>query len=94
MEDARALARSLIGSKLAACVSMMPVESIYTWDGETEESNEVLLLIKTRVGLYPDLEKSIRKIHKYETPEIIEIPITGGLPDYLRWIDTVTGLVH
>lgn len=88
---ARALARALVRERLAACVNLLPrMHSIYTWEGEEEEGEEHLLLIKTQAARYPALEAAIRARHPYELPEIIAIPITGGLPPYLNWIDETT----
>ena len=86
-ELARRLADHLVRGRLAACVQLFPIESIYTWKGEVCDGNEVLLLIKTRSVLYEKLVSAIRKNHSYDIPEIIKLPITGGLPEYLKWID-------
>ncbi|HVX20450.1 MAG TPA: divalent-cation tolerance protein CutA [Acidimicrobiales bacterium] len=89
-EDAKGIAKALLDAKLAACVQLLPIDSLYTWKGEVAEEAEVLLLIKTREALYPELEKTIRAVHKYDTPEVIQLPIMAGLGEYLTWIDEVT----
>lgn len=89
-DDAKEIARAILGAKLAACVQLFPIESLYTWKGEMAEESEVLLLIKTRSELYSELEKAIRDVHKYETPEIIQLPVEKGLSEYFSWIDEVT----
>jgi len=86
-ETAQAIARALIESKLAACVQMLPVESMYTWQGKVCEGSETALFIKTKTALFDKAAAAIREIHPYEVPEIIQIPLTDGLPAYLKWID-------
>ena len=88
---AETLARTLIENRLAACVNILsPCRSIYRWKAAIETTDEVPLLIKTTEARYPDLEKAILAIHPYETPEIIALPVTQGLPDYLAWITAET----
>jgi periplasmic divalent cation tolerance protein len=89
-EDARVVAAKVLSEKLAACVQLLPIESMYTWKGEVAHEEEILLLLKTREDLYPELEKAITAVHKYETPEIVLLPVGNGLPAYLGWIDEVT----
>jgi periplasmic divalent cation tolerance protein len=89
-DDASNIARSLLDQRLAACVQLVPIESFYTWKGSTANEAEILLLIKTRVGLFDRAISAIRKIHPYETPEIVGSPFTAGLADYFRWIDSAT----
>jgi periplasmic divalent cation tolerance protein len=90
-EAARTLARDLVDGKLAACVQLVAVDSVYSWRGERTEEAEVLLLIKTRTELYDEVEAAISTQHPYEVPEIMQVPIERGLPAYLNWIDEVTG---
>lgn len=85
------LAKKIMGEKLAACVQVQQIKSYYLWKGETCINPECLLFIKTRVALFQALEEFIRKNHAYETPEIVQIPITAGFTGYLHWIDEVTG---
>ena len=89
-EDARQIAEKLLSERLAACVQMLPIDSLYTWKGEVAADREVLLLVKTRKELYPELEKAIVSVHKYETPEILLLPVASGLPAYLSWMEEVT----
>ncbi|WP_054856629.1 divalent-cation tolerance protein CutA [Vulcanisaeta sp. JCM 16159] len=82
------IARSLINNKLAACVNIIDgLRSIYYWEGRVEEDNEALLIIKSRRDKLNELIRSIRERHPYKVPEIIALPIIGGLDEYLRWID-------
>jgi periplasmic divalent cation tolerance protein len=81
----------LVEERLAACVSLMPgVTSIYRWDGQIHRDPEVLVLIKTIEARVAALTERLRELHPYEVPEIIAVPITEGLPDYLSWITTCT----
>ena len=85
------IAQALVSECLAACVNILPgLTSIYRWQGKTERENEVLMLIKTRRDRYSDLESRLRFLHPYELPEIIAVPITTGLSEYLNWVDSHT----
>lgn len=87
-DTARGIAAALVERGLAACVNVLPgLESVYIWRGQREVSSEVLLLIKTRADRYADIEQAIRELHPYELPEVVAVPISAGLPDYLSWID-------
>lgn len=90
-EEAERIARHLVDSRLAACVAITPaVRSIYRWQGSIEDAAECALTIKTRADLFPQLRDEILRIHSYETPEIIALPIVDGLDAYLHWIDAET----
>lgn len=85
---ARALARSVLGARLAACANLVPgVESHYWWEGRLARSREVLLLFKTTPARLPALEQAILSAHPYDTPEIIVLGLQTGNDRYLRWID-------
>ncbi len=87
-QDATTLASSILAARLAACVQIQNIRSLYTWKGKPCSEQECLLLIKTSTALYPQLEAHIKANHKYETPEIILLPILAGSSEYLAWIDT------
>lgn len=87
LADAEAIATALIEERLAACVNRLPgIKSHYRWEGRVMLDDEFLLLIKTSASLFERLEKMIKTLHPYETPEIIALPIVAGSADYLRWI--------
>ena len=88
---AEALAEALVDARLAACVNILaPCQSVYRWQGAVDKASEVPLLIKTTEARYAALEAAIRARHPYELPEVIAIPITQGLPDYLAWVAAET----
>jgi len=89
--EAAAIAQALIQDKLAACVSLLPVQSLYTWQGQVQQEREYQLLIKTHWARYPALEAKVRELHSYEVPEIIAMPILQGSAAYLQWIGETTG---
>ena len=86
-EEATRLADLLIGAHLAACVQILPeMESVYRWEGKIERQSEILLLAKTSAGKFADLEREVRALHSYETPEIVAVPIAAGSTPYLQWL--------
>jgi periplasmic divalent cation tolerance protein len=85
-DEAEALAAAIVEAGLAACVQVQRVRSFYVWQGTLHREPEWLLLIKTLVARYAVLEAFIRERHSYETPEIVQLPITAGSTDYLRWL--------
>jgi periplasmic divalent cation tolerance protein len=86
-EEAKSIAQILIRKKLAACCNIVPgVSSVFCWNGEIEESNESLMLIKTTQKKYEQLEKEIKMIHSYSVPEIIATKLETGSSAYVDWI--------
>ena len=84
------IARQLVEYRLAACVNLLPgVTSVYRWKGRVETEAEVLLMIKARAADYKQMETAIRSQHPYELPEIIAVPVTDGLGEYLDWVRTI-----
>jgi periplasmic divalent cation tolerance protein len=81
------LARALVDERLAACVNRIhSVKSVYRWQGKVEESDEELLIIKTKKQLFASLEKRVRELHSYAVPEVIAVPLVEGSNDYLQWL--------
>lgn len=91
-EQAAAIAQTLVQDNLAACVSLLPVHSVYTWQGNIQYDDEWQLVIKSSLAKFPALEAKIRAIHPYEVPEIIALPIVAGSPPYLQWIADHVGV--
>jgi periplasmic divalent cation tolerance protein len=86
------IANILLEKKMAACVNLMaPMFSLYTWEGEVNRDDEVLLIVKSRSDIFEsDLIPVVEDLHPYEVPEIIAVPILMGSANYLAWIDEVT----
>lgn len=89
-EAAKEIARLLVKRHLAAGVQMFPIESLYLWQGEICEENEMVLFIKSKPSLFNEIKMLIKENHSYEVPEIIQVPITDGLSEYVKWIDDCT----
>lgn len=88
---AETLAAALVERQAAACVNIMaPCRSVYRWKGAVEQSEEVPVFIKTSAERYALVEHIVRELHPYELPEIIALPVTGGLPAYLDWVVSET----
>jgi periplasmic divalent cation tolerance protein len=87
-KEARKIARALVGQRLGACVSEIgvPVGSTYRWKGRVESAKEFLLVIKTSKRRFAAVRDAVRKLHSYDVPEIIALPIAAGSRDYLDWI--------
>lgn len=88
---AAALAETLVRERLAACVNQLSgVRSRYLWQGEIHQDDETLLLIKTTGDRFAALASRLRALHPYDLPEILAVPVTHGLPDYLDWVRQCT----
>ena len=86
------IASALVENKLCACINVIPgVKSFFQWEGRLEVEKESLLIIKTETRMIDRLIDEIKKLHSYEVPEIIALPITDGYNEYLNWIgDSLT----
>jgi periplasmic divalent cation tolerance protein len=87
-KEARKIARALVEHRIAACVNILasPVQSVYRWKGSVESAKEFLLIIKTTKARFPQLKAEVGRLHRYEVPEIIVLPIATGSAAYLKWI--------
>ena len=91
IEESKDLSRILLKKNLVACVNLLEnMTSIYKWKGELEEGCEVVMIAKTRKSLMPQLIEAVTKHHNYQCPCILELPIEGGNPEFLQWIETET----
>jgi periplasmic divalent cation tolerance protein len=85
--EAAQLARALVMDGAAACVNIIhAVESVYRWEGKIETSQEALLIVKTTSARFPELRDLVVKLHSYDTPEVIAVPVVDGLAKYLTWM--------
>ena len=86
--EARKIAEMLVNGKKAACVNIVPrVDSLFRWEGKLDAARESLLMVKTRASLFPEIAELVKRVHTYEVPEIIALPIVAGSEDYLKWLD-------
>ncbi|HWR82478.1 MAG TPA: divalent-cation tolerance protein CutA [Candidatus Deferrimicrobium sp.] len=90
-DEARTLARGLVENRLAACVNVVPrIESWFWWDDKIEHDDEALLIIKTTQQRFDDLRAWVLENHPYDLPEIIALPLSEGLSDYIEWVKKET----
>lgn len=86
-EEARRIAQALVAEHLAACANLIPgIESIYRWEGKVQRDTEVLLVLKTVAASYEALERRVKELHSYSTPEVIALSIDRGSAAYLKWL--------
>jgi periplasmic divalent cation tolerance protein len=86
-DEGRKIARHLVEARLAACVNITPpIESFYRWEGEIADDKEYQLFIKSTRELFPEISAAVSRLHSYQMPEIICLPIIDGSQDYLGWI--------
>ena len=85
-KEGTTIAKALLTENLAACVSLSPINSFYTWQNKIHQDREWQLQIKTRLALFERLADRIKVLHSYDVPEIIAIPIVAGDWAYLNWI--------
>ena len=91
VEEAKNIGKILVGQNLTACVNLLEnMTSIYNWEDKMEESQEVIMIVKTRKTLMPKLIEKVNSLHSYDCPCILELPIQGGNPDFLSWIKSQT----
>src|SRR5436853_5159721 len=86
-DEASRIAEMLVSSCLAACVQVLPeIQSVYRWKGEVERNTETLLFAKTTSDKFDELDRAVREIHSYETPEIVALPVSAASAPYLKWV--------
>jgi periplasmic divalent cation tolerance protein len=87
-KESRRIGRALVQARLAACVNLLqrPVESIYRWKGRVDTAKEFLMIVKTSRARLAALEEVVKRLHSYDVPEIIALPIEKGSRDYLAWL--------
>ena len=91
VEEAKSIGQILVKQNLAACVNLLEnMTSIYKWEEKLEESQEVIMIAKTRKSLMPKLIEKVNSIHSYDCPCILELPVQGGNSDFLSWIESQT----
>jgi periplasmic divalent cation tolerance protein len=87
--EAQEIVQTLLDKRLIACANICgPVESHFKWQNEMEEASEFLVLMKSNRNLFTKLSKTIKRMHTYDVPEILAVPIIGGFPPYLAWLKT------
>jgi periplasmic divalent cation tolerance protein len=89
-EEAKRMARELIGKKLVACANIFPISSLYRWKGELQEEREVAMILKTSAERVEEVIRELRRIHPHELPCILSLSVSGGLPEFLCWVEEET----
>jgi periplasmic divalent cation tolerance protein len=87
LKTGRQISQAALKARLIACANLMPkIESHYWWRGKIEQSSEILIIMKTRAVKLPALEKLVLKLHPYDTPELVALPLKAGTKRYLDWL--------
>lgn len=90
VDEAKKIAHALVSNKLAACVNMHPISSVYEWDGKVEEDSEIAMFVKTTSDKFDEINEMVHSIHNYDLPCVISWEIKGD-EDYLRWVSRCVG---
>jgi periplasmic divalent cation tolerance protein len=88
--QAQQLAQKVLQARLAACVQLESIESLYMWDAALQSDGEIRIVFKTKATLYTKLQNFIKRHHPYDVPQIVEVVIDGGSREYLDWISEET----
>ena len=95
IEEAKNIGQKLVKQNLAACVNLLEnMNSIYKWEDKLEEGQEVIMIAKTRKTLMPKLIETVKSLHSYDCACILELPVKGGNPEFLSWIETETEITE
>jgi periplasmic divalent cation tolerance protein len=90
-DEAQTIARTLVEERLVSCANILgPMDSIYWWDGVVKAETEVAFIVKTRATLVDQVVARVTELHSYDCPCVVALPINGGNPDYLAWIEAQT----
>jgi len=90
-DDAYKIADALVAERLAGCVNIIPaIESVYRWEGKVTRDTETLMIIKTTSERYPEVERRVKELHTYSTPEVVALRIERGSEQYLNWVRDAT----
>lgn len=90
-DEAKKIGRALVEERLAACANVIDgMESVYWWQGRLTEDREAVLIAKTRAELVPALTERVRALHSYTLPCVVALPLVGGNPAYLEWLEAET----
>lgn len=93
-EEARKIGNAMVEERLFACVNIVsPIQSIFHWQGKVNDEKEVLIIAKTKTGLFSEVVKRVKELHSYSVPEVLFLPILCGSEDYLNWVDAETKAV-
>jgi len=91
-DEARRIGTELVRRRLAACANVLGrIDSVFWWEGAVQEEAEAALILKTRQELVPALVDAVKELHSDSCPCIVALPVVGGNPDFLRWIEEETG---
>lgn len=86
-DEAKIIARALVGDRLVACANILgPINSIYHWEGEVAEQEEVAMVLKTRRDMTVQVAQRVKSLHSHDLPCVVSLPIHGGNPDFLAWL--------
>jgi len=90
-DEAERIGLALVGDHLIACANIVPgMRSIFFWEGKTQNEQETLLICKSRQPLLDRVIEKVKKLHSYTVPEVLALPVVGGSPEYLVWLNETT----